>query len=170
MRIINILILSLFFVFTTTAQQKFSQKDFNKLKQLEGPGAMIIARQDGISEMWHLTNDTLLSGTLYQEDSTRLLIASMQLYYSQGQIKIDHTYLDQNGIKGSVHSLELQSTDSGIYYFRNTADITSRNLKEIYCSTTSYDMSGHKIINIERKIIFPIKRYVTVKYKFIKDE
>lgn len=85
MRIINILILSLFFVFTTTAQQKFSQKDFNKLKQLEGPGAMIIARQDGISEMWHLTNDTLLSGTLYQEDSTRLLIASMQLYYSQGR-------------------------------------------------------------------------------------
>src|SRR5689334_14057222 len=125
MRIVNILILSLCFISNTTAQQKFSQKDFNKLKQLEGPGAMILARQDGISEIWHLVNDTLLTGTLYHEDSTRFAIASMQLYYSQGQIKMDHTYLEQNGAKGSVHSLVLQDTDSGIYYFRNTSDITS---------------------------------------------
>ncbi|GEM_PF-2120756 len=170
MRYLILFLLSLLLTFHASAQKRFSQQDFNKLKQLVNSWIIMIPRQDGISEIWFSGEDSLLSGTLYHEDSVKLPIATMQLQYNRGKISIEHTYLDQNGTKGSVHSLVLQNIDSGIYYFRNTADITKRNLKELHCSTVSYDLSWKNSIKVERKLILPVKGFVTVKYKYIKHE
>lgn len=171
MRYLSLLLLSLLPASSVSAQEKkFSPQDFNKLKQLVNPSILLIPRQDGISELWSSDEDSLLSGTLYCEDSVKLPIAAMQLHYNRGKISIDHTYLDQNGAKGSVHSLVLQDIDSSSYYFVNTADITKRNLKEIHCSSVSYDLSWSNRIKVERKLILPVKGYVTVKYTFIKDQ
>lgn len=170
MRHLTFFLIPLLLVFKTSAQKTFSQKDFNKLKQLQGSWILMIREQDGISEIWFSDKDTLLTGTLYHQDSVKLPIANMKLHYNNGTIKMEHTYLDKNGTEGSVHSLVLQNIDSGIYYFRNTADITLKNLKEIYCSTVSYDLSFKKSIKIERKLILPVKGLITVKYTCIKNE
>lgn len=171
MRFFCLFLLSLLSTLHMNAQKAFSQKDFNKLKQLADLKNIMYAKQDGILELWKIENDTLLTGTLYKDaDNVRLPLADMQLYYTRGQIKMDHTYLDANGAKGSVHSLVLQNIDSSIYYFRNTADITTRNIKEMHCSAIAYNLSWKKMIRAERKLILPGKGFVTVKYTFIADK
>lgn len=163
------------FVLDANAQKTFSLKDFNKLKQLEGPWLVHSSAEPPMYEEWQSINDSLLNGTWYRvvDDTNYLPEANIKLYYADYKIALECTFTGKNEEGKATASFELESKDKNIYLFTNIADTLSgeakSQLKEILLITIAYDCSKKDRITAQRQYIIPGKGLQTFRYGFKKD-
>lgn len=173
MRIVNILILSLCFISNTTAQQKFSQKDFNKLKILSEE--WFIQSNSNIYEKWEVANDSTMKGIRYEiVDTNYIPEAKMTLFSSNNEIKIIYNFIDSNNNTGINNILHLKSIKNSEYFFNNddtdnpTPEEKRDNIKEKICRRISFKFDGKNKIEATRMLLHPGKGIFTEIYLYVK--
>ena len=172
MRIIFILFTFIFFASETSAQQNFTQKDFNKLKILSED--WLIQSSNNIYEEWEVLNDSTIKGLRYDIiDTIYVLGAEMTLSYSNREIKISYNFIEVNNIKGKDNILHLKSIKKNEYFFNNdAAEIISseerKNNSEKICTRHFFNFQEKDKIKATNMHINPEKGLSTEIYLYVK--
>lgn len=131
MRYLCLFSLYFFTVFTTTAQNRFKQKDFNQLLRLTQQWELVTSSEEHIFEDWTVVDDSTLQGNTYRSVSDTLSpSAALQLKLRDQHIFLEYTDLTEAPDSRQTYMLTLKDITKNEFLFENNESEKQRRAEK----------------------------------------
>lgn len=131
MRYLCLFSLCFFTVFTTTAQNRFKQKDFNQLLRLTQQWELVTSSEEHIFEDWTVVDDSTLQGNTYRSVSDTLSpSAALQLKLRDQHIFLEYTDLTETPDSRKTYMLTLKDITKNEFLFENNESEEQRRAEK----------------------------------------